>query len=260
MPESNAVLGIDIGGTGIKAAVVDVETGKFLFERYRVDTPHPVTPEAVAGAIAQVVRHFDWQGIVGIGFPSIIKNGVVFSAANIHKSWMGVNTEELFGQATALPVFVINDADAAGISAVKFGAGVGKKGVLIFITLGTGIGSALFLDGKLLPGTEFGHLYLNRQIVEKQMSNAVRKRENLTPQEWGKRLNRFFKHLERIVSPDHIIVGGGGGKRFDEFAPFIKLKTTQILPSILQNDAGIIGAALNAAERNGQETTANIPS
>jgi polyphosphate glucokinase len=260
MPETNAVLGIDIGGTGIKAAVIDVETGKFLSERYRVDTPQPVMPETVATAVVGIVRHFDWHGIVGIGFPSIIKNGVVFSAANIHKSWMGVNTENLFGQATGLPVFVINDADAAGISAVRFGAGMGKKGVLVFITLGTGIGSALFLDGKLLPGTEFGHLYLNRQIVEKQMSNAVRKRENLTPQEWGKRLNRFFRHLERIISPDYIIVGGGGGKRFEEFAPFIKLKTTQIMASILQNDAGIIGAALHATDQNTARLTANIPS
>lgn len=243
--KKKAALGIDIGGTGIKAAIVDVEEGVFLSERFRFDTPKPSTPKAIAEAVLRIVNHFQWKGCIGVGFPAIVKKGVAYSAANIHKKWVGVNVEALFLKTIGQKITVVNDADAAGAAAVKFGAGKGKPGVVLFLTIGTGIGSALFLDGKLLPNTEFGHLFIDGKIAEKQVSNAVRKNQNLSMEDWGKRLSDYLNHLERTVSPDWIILGGGGGKKFAEFADYLKLETP-IVPSILENNAGIIGAAYEA--------------
>jgi polyphosphate glucokinase len=248
MSKQQAVLGIDIGGTGIKGAIVDVASGKILSERLRVETPSPATPEAIAKSVKNLIDQFDWHGLVGAGFPAIVKNGVAYSASNIHEKWLGTNVEKVLRDATGLEVYVANDADVAGLGAVKFGAAKGKKGVVLFLTIGTGIGSALFIDGRLVPDTEFGHLYLGGKLVERQMSNSVRKRDNLSIEEWGKRLNKFLLHLERILSPDLIIIGGGTSKRFDELAPFFKLKTP-VIPALLLNNAGIIGAALWAAGR-----------
>lgn len=253
MSPPKTVLGIDIGGSGIKAAVVDVECGIFTSERFRIDTPQPSTPKNLAQAIVQIARYFEWQGLVGVGFPAIVRSGVAFSASNIHKKWIETNVEKLFSEQLHLPVVVVNDADAAGMAAMRFGAGKEQHGTVIFLTIGTGIGSSLFLNGQMVPGTEFGHLYLNGKIVEKQMSNAVRKRDNLSMETWGKRLNKYFNYLEKVLSPDLIIVGGGGGKHFAEFAPFLHLNYTKVIPSVLQNDAGIIGAALFAWDRAQQE-------
>jgi len=243
----NKVLGIDIGGTGCKAAIVDINEGKFLTERFRLDTPQPSTPDAVCKTVKAIIKHFDWKGKVGVGFPAIMKNGVAFSAANIHKDWLQTNVEKVLSKAIDLPVKATNDADAAGIAAIKFGAGKGKNGMVLFLTIGTGIGSALFLNGQLCPNTEFGHLFFKKEIAEKSISNALRKRENLSYKKWGKSWNEFLLHMERVLNPDLVILGGGGGKKFKEFSQYLKLDT-KVIPAILKNDAGIIGAAIYAHE------------
>ena len=242
MSIKKGVLGIDIGGTGCKGAVVNVKTGEFMTERFRLPTPQPATPEAVGGTIKEIVKHFNWSGKIGMGFPAIMKNGVAKSAANIHESWLNFDVEKYFSKLLKLPVKVTNDADAAGVAAIRFGAGKGQKGVVLFLTIGTGIGSAVFLDGKLLPNTEFGHLYFKKEIAEKTISNRVRKDNGISFKKWGKMWTPYIAHLERIISPDLIILGGGGGKKFKEFAPYLKSEV-KIIPAILQNNAGIIGAA-----------------
>ncbi len=243
----NQVLGLDIGGSGCKAAIVDITTGAFLTERFRLETPQPSTPKAVAQTVKKIINHFDWKGRVGVGFPAIIKKGVAHSAANIHKDWYLTNVEKVLSKAIDLPVKVTNDADAAGIAALRFGAGKGKKGVVLFLTIGTGIGSALFLDGQLLPNSEFGHVFFKKDIAEKYAANSIRKRDELSYKQWGKRWNEYLKHLERIANPDLVILGGGGGKKFNQFSEFIKVDT-KVIPATLQNNAGIIGAAMYAHE------------
>lgn len=244
----NKVLGIDIGGTGCKAAIVDISEGKFLTERFRLDTPQPSTPKAVCQTVKKIIEHFDWKGKVGVGFPAIMKKGVAFSAANIHNDWLFTNVEKVLSKAIGLPLKATNDADAAGIAAINFGAGKGKDGVVLFLTIGTGIGSALFLDGQLSPNTEFGHLFFKKEIAEKSISNALRKRENLSFKKWGKSWNEYLLHIERILNPDLVILGGGGGKKFNEFEQYLNLDT-KVIPAILKNDAGIIGAAIYANEK-----------
>ena len=248
MSEKKGVLGIDIGGTGCKGAIVNIETGEFMTERFRLATPQPATPEAVGETIQKIVEHFNWKGKIGMGFPAIMKNGVAKSAANIHDSWLDFNVENYFSKLLDLPVTATNDADAAGIAAVRFGAGKGQNGIVLFLTIGTGIGSALFLDGKLLPNSEFGHLLFKKNIAEKTLSNKVRKEEGISFKKWGKMWTPFVAHLERIVNPDLIILGGGGGKKFKEFGPHIKSEV-KVIPAILQNNAGIVGAAMYAFEK-----------
>ena len=243
----NKVLGIDIGGTGCKAAIVDIKEGKFLTERFRLDTPQPSTPKAVSQTVQKIIEHFDWKGKIGVGFPAIMKKGVAFSAANIHKDWLHADVEKILSKATGLPLKATNDADAAGIAAVRFGAGKGEKGMVLFLTIGTGIGSALFLDGQLCPNTEFGHVFFKKEIAEKTISNARRKREELSYKKWGKAWNEYLLHMERIVNPDLVILGGGGGKKFKEFSQFLTLDT-KVIAAKLKNDAGIIGAAIYAHE------------
>ena len=245
---SNALLGIDIGGSGIKGALVDPATGELLGDRYRLETPQPSSPEAVARTVAEIVTFFDYQGTVGCTFPAIVKRGVTLSAANVDKGWIDRDADALLTEATGCEVHLLNDADAAGRAEVSFGAGKGKEGVLIMLTLGTGIGSALFLDGKLVPNTEFGHLFLESgQEAEAWASDRARKNEELNWKKWGRRLDTYLKHLEFIFSPDLFILGGGASKKSDKFLEFLDLQTP-VVPAALRNEAGIVGAALWAAD------------
>ncbi|WP_111707455.1 polyphosphate--glucose phosphotransferase [Lutibacter citreus] len=240
------ILGIDVGGTGIKGALVDVETGILTSNRRRIPTPSPATPEAVAETIQKLKQHFKWEGTVGCGFPTPLKHGKCLTGGNLHEDWKDLKVDEFFQQKTGNKYTIVNDADAAGLAEVTFGAGKGVKGTVILITLGTGIGSALFLDGKLLPNTEFGHvLHKNGAIFEKYAADSVRVEENLSRKQWGKRLHKYFKHINLILSPDLIIIGGGSSKKFNKFEAQINIDT-EIIPAKAENDAGIIGAALAA--------------
>lgn len=253
MSREVGVLGVDIGGTGCKAAIVDITHGKLKSERFRLETPQPSTPENVGKTIQKIVEHFNWKGMVGFGFPAIVKNGVSHSAANIHGDWLNFNAEKYFGDLLSLPVKLTNDADAAGIAALRFGAAQNQKGTVLFLTIGTGIGSALFRDGKLIPNTEFGHLFFKEKIAEKTLSNAIRKRDKISMKKWGKMWTPYLQHLERLVNPDLIILGGGGGKKFDRFAPYLKIDT-KIVAAELSNNAGIVGAAIYAYDTFAKDT------
>lgn len=244
-----AVFGIDIGGSGIKGALVDVDKGDFLTERYRLPTPEKSTPRAVAEVVKKVVDHFEWNGPIGAGFPAVIHNGVAHTAANVHESWIGTNVDELLGEVTGMPVFTVNDADAAGLAEMTFGVGRNyHKGVVVMLTLGTGIGSAIFLDGKLLPNTEFGHMEVRGKDAEKRASDAVRKEKEWSYKKWSKRLQEVLDHIEMLFSPDVIIIGGGVSKDAHEFLPFLKTRAI-LTPAELRNQAGIVGAALYAQQR-----------
>lgn len=240
------VLGVDIGGSGIKAAPVDIVRGEFKTERLRIDTPQPATPGAVAAVVAELVRAFAWQGPIGCTFPAIVKNGVTLSAANVDKSWIGLGARALFQETTGLPVTVMNDADAAGIAEMTFGVGRGRRGTVFVLTFGTGIGSAVFVDGRLMPNTELGHLELGGKPVEPSTSNAARKREDLSWKSWAARVDRYLQQLEFLFSPDLFIFGGGVSKRHERFLPLLTVRTP-VVPAQLQNDAGIIGVALASA-------------
>jgi polyphosphate glucokinase len=242
---SKQILGIDIGGSGIKGAPVDTKTGKLLGERHRIPTPEPSSPEKVAKAIKELVKHFKWKGPIGCGFPAVVQNGVVKTAANIDKSWINTDARKLFKEVTKLPVWVINDADAAGLAEVKLGAGAGFKGAIVVLTVGTGIGSSLFIKGKLYPNTEFGHVEFKGMDAEAYASDATRKKENLDWEVWGKRLNEYLSHIEFLCWPEMIILGGGASKKLDLFQHQLNL-IAKIVPAKFLNDAGIIGAALSA--------------
>jgi polyphosphate glucokinase len=240
------LLGIDIGGTGIKGAPVDVSTGELIAPRERILTPQPATPEAVAKVVAELFQHFDWTGPAGATFPAVIKDGVARSAANVDSSWIGTNAAELFTKATGAPVTVVNDADAAGVAEMEFGAGRGHRGVVLMVTLGTGIGSALFLDGELVPNTELGHLEIRGKEAEKRAAESVREREALTWEKYARRLQEYFMTIEKLFSPDLIIIGGGISKKSEKFLPLLTLRTA-VVAAELQNEAGIVGAAVAAA-------------
>lgn len=238
------VLGVDIGGSGIKGAIVNLETGEFVSERHRILTPQPATPETIAKTLYKIVKHFDWQGKVGCGFPAVIQKGKIKTAANIDKSCINVNANKLFSKVTGCKVKVFNDADAAGFAELKFGKVKDFNGVALFLTIGTGIGSALFNKGKLIPNTELGHIFMsNMLIAEKYASDAIRKKEDLSWKEWGVRFNEYLQYLEKLFYPELIIIGGGTSKKFDKFSGQIKIKTP-VEPAQLLNQAGIIGAAL----------------
>jgi polyphosphate glucokinase len=239
-------LGIDIGGSGIKGAVVDLDKGELLGERHRIETPQPSTPEAVAGVVNQIVSHFAWQGPIGCTFPAIVHHGVTMTAANVDKSWIGCDAAGLFSQATGRKVILLNDADAAGIAEMTFGAGKGReKGVVIVLTFGTGIGSAIFLDGKLLPNTEFGHLPMPMRgiIAEHYCSERIRKEEDLKWGAWAVRANHYLELMELLFSPDLFIIGGGISKKADKWLPLLKTRAA-LMPAQLLNEAGIVGAAM----------------
>ena len=242
------ILGIDIGGTGIKGAPVNIETGEMLSERFRIPTPHPAKPQAVAKTVAEIAKHFDWNGPIGCGFPAVVQHGITRSAANVHKKWINADAATLFRAETGCPVNIINDADAAGLAEMKFGAGRGRDGVVLLVTIGTGLGTSLFTDGVLLPNTELGHIEIDCNDAELKASNAARKRDDLSWKKWGKRLNTYLSSLEALVWPDFIILGGGVSKRSEKFMPYLDLNA-EITIAESFNHAGIIGAALAGKPR-----------
>lgn len=239
------ILGIDIGGSGIKGALVDIETGELKTERLRVSTPVPSTPNAIAQAVKELVENFKYTGPIGCGFPALVINGVIKTAANIDASWVNVMAEELFSARTGMPVYLLNDADAAGIGEMTFGAGKGRLDSVFLITIGTGLGTAIFTEGKLLPNTELGHLKMYGKSAEKYCSDAVRKAKDLSWKQWASRFNEYLAYIEFLFSPSLIILGGGASKKFDLYAEYLKANA-QIVPAQLRNQAGIIGAAYRA--------------
>lgn len=246
------ILGVDIGGSGIKGAPVDTADGLLLAERYRIATPKSGAPRAIAKTLKKLVDHFDWKGIIGCGFPAVVQNGIAKTASNIAPKWIDTDAAKLFAETTNCKTCVVNDADAAGVAEMKFGAGRDQKGIVMIVTVGTGIGSAMFTGGKLVTNTELGHIYLNGKIAEDYASDAARKRLNLTWKKWGKRFDKYLRHVENIFWPDLIIIGGGMSKRYDKFKDYITVKT-EVVPARLLNDAGIIGAALFAESLRNNE-------
>jgi polyphosphate glucokinase len=236
-------LGIDIGGSGIKGAPVDTSSGRLLTERFRIPTPQPATPAAMIDIAAQIVRHFAWSGPIGCGFPAVIRGGKVHTAANIDPSWIGVPIEDELAQVIGTPVKVLNDADAAGMAEMRWGAGQDRMGVVLILTFGTGIGSALFTDGHLVPNTEFGHIEIRGREGEARASDAVRERKRLSWKRWAKRVNEYLDRMERLVWPDLIIVGGGASADAAKFLPLLETRA-ELVPAQMRNNAGIAGAAL----------------
>ncbi|SEG39420.1 polyphosphate glucokinase [Nonomuraea solani] len=231
------VLGIDIGGSGIKGAPVDTKAGELVEERLRIPTPEPSGPDEVAAVVAEIVKHFHWNGPVGVTFPGVVMDGVIRSAANVAHSWVGVDAAALFGGAT-----VLNDADAAGLAEMTFGRGKGERGTVLVLTFGTGIGSALFTDEVLVRNTELGHLELRGKDAEHRASARVREEHDLTWEKWAERVEEYLRHVEMLFSPSLIIIGGGASKKADKFLPHVDI-ATPVVPAALQNEAGIIGAA-----------------
>ncbi|MFL6130130.1 MAG: polyphosphate--glucose phosphotransferase [Mycobacteriales bacterium] len=246
--KATTAFGVDIGGSGIKGAIVDLERGDLATERVKYLTPHPSTPEAVADVVARLVREAGWSGELGATFPAVIKHGVALSAANVDKSWIGTDVDKVFTDITGCDVTVLNDADAAGLAEARFGAAKGVGGVVIMLTFGTGIGSALLLDGRLVPNTELGHLELDGGDAEKKASSAAKDNEGLSYKQWAKRVQRYLVHVEKLFTPDLIVVGGGVSKNSDKWVPLLDLGTP-VKPAQLLNNAGIVGAALAAHER-----------
>ncbi|WP_369253221.1 polyphosphate--glucose phosphotransferase [Geodermatophilus amargosae] len=240
--------GVDIGGSGIKGCPVDLEAGVLLGERMRVETPQPSTPEAVYEVVAGIVSSFGWTGRIGVTYPGVMKRGVAHTAANMDKGWIGTDVDAGLTALVPGTVETLNDADAAGLAEMRYGAGRGHDGVVLMLTFGTGIGSALFYDGRLVPNTEFGHIQVDGEDGERRASAAAREREDLSYPQWAARVDRYLDVLEAGVWPDLIIVGGGVSKKAHKWVPLLSTRTP-VVPAQLQNDAGIVGAALAAAER-----------
>ena len=245
------VLGIDVGGSGIKGALVNTVNGELVTDRFRLETPRPAKPKPIIKTINALVRHFDYAGPLGVGFPAIVSDGTLMSAANVSNKWIGYRGANGISEKTGCPVTLVNDADAAGIAEMRFGAGRERNGVVIILTLGTGIGSALFVDGVLVPNTELGHLYLRGQKrdVENQASDRIRSEKKLGWKAWARRLDAYVHHLEFLFSPDTFILGGGVSKKHEKFLPHLTV-ATDVVPAQFRNEAGIVGAAMAAAERN----------
>ena len=243
-------LGIDIGGSGIKGAPVDLATGELLAERFRIETPQPALPKALAKTVGEVAAHFDWSGPVGVTFPGVVTHGVVHTAANLDPAWIGVDAAGLFAPALDLDdheqVHVLNDADAAGLAEIAHGAGRGQAGVVLMLTFGTGIDSALFLDGRLVPNTELGHLQIRGKDAEHRASAKVKEDKDLSWDDWADRVEEYLTHVEALFSPDLLIIGGGVSKNPDKFLPKLDLRA-KIVPATLANTAGIVGAAMATA-------------
>lgn len=239
------VLGIDIGGTGIKGAVVDTKKGRLLTDRVRIPTPEPATPDAVAATVASLTEHLDWNGPIGCTFPGVVKDGVIHTAANVDESWIGTDASKVFEHATGQPVAIVNDADAAGEAETVFGAARGRDGIVLTITLGTGIGSALVVDGVLIPNTELGHLELRGGDAERWAAASVRERLELDWDEYAARVDEYLRRVEALFWPDLFIIGGGISKNADKFLPKFTCRTP-VVPAELRNDAGIVGGALAA--------------
>ncbi|MGB5228915.1 polyphosphate--glucose phosphotransferase [Eudoraea sp.] len=240
------VLGIDIGGSGMKGALVNSITGEMLTERFRIPTPESRKPQEMAEVVKKIVQHFNHKGPVGVGFPTIIRHGICKSKGNLHKSWVNLNVKELFSNATGLPVTVINDADAAGYATMNYGIGKGKEGLVVMITIGTGLGSGAFYNGELIPNFELGQIpYKKYKKIENWAAASAKENEGLSFKEWGKRFNVFLKYVDLLISPDFIILGGGTSKQFDEYKDYITIETP-VIPAELRNQAGIVGAAAAA--------------
>jgi polyphosphate glucokinase len=243
--------GVDIGGSGIKGCVVDLDKGELVGERVRIPTPQPALPQPVYGVVADIVGRFGWEGRIGVTYPGVMKHGEAYTAANMDQSWIG--THVAAGLEAVIPgtVQTLNDADAAGIAEMAYGAGRGERGLVLMLTFGTGIGSALFIDGTLVPNTEFGHIEVDGHDGEKRASASAREREELSYPQWAKRVDRYLDTLERSLWPDLIIVGGGVSKKAEKWVPLLSTRT-RVVPAELLNDAGIVGAALAAEQRIGQ--------
>jgi polyphosphate glucokinase len=243
------ILGIDVGGSGIKGALVNTETGELLSDRRRIETPQPASPEAIIAVISQIVEEFEYKGPIGVGFPAIVLDGVVRSAANVDEGWVGFPGQERMAERTGCPVVLLNDADAAGTAEMRFGAGRNQRGVVMLLTLGTGIGSALFVHGRLVPNTELGHVYLRNMKIDAEdyAADRVREEQALSWKAWAARLNKLLIYLEGLFSPNLFILGGGVSKKHDKFIPRLKVQAS-VVPAKLRNEAGIVGAAMAAFE------------
>lgn len=239
------ILGIDVGGSGIKGAPVNIKKGELLAPRHRIPTPQPSKPKSVAKVVGEIARSFDWTGSIGVGFPAVIQHGVARTAANIHKGWINTDASALFRESTGCPVTVVNDADAAGIAEMTFGAGIDRGGVVLLVTIGTGLGTSVFVDGHLLPNTEFGHIEIDCEDAELMASDAARKEHGLSWKNWTARFDNYLLRLEALFWPDLIILGGGVSKKHEKFIPRLTVRA-EVLPAETLNEAGIIGAALAA--------------
>ncbi|WP_019203241.1 polyphosphate--glucose phosphotransferase [Tsukamurella sp. 1534] len=239
----NLGFGVDIGGSGIKGGVVDMDTGELVGERFKVLTPQPSTPEACAEAVREVVDHFDWQGPVGVTVPAVVTKGTVRSAANIDAGWVGTDADALFTEALGRDVTVLNDADAAGLAEDRYGAGRDVEGVVLLLTLGTGIGSALLRRGTLVPNTEFGHIEVDGKEAEHRAASSVKERKGWSYERWSKEVSRVFQEYEKLLWPDLIIVGGGVSRKAEKWVPLLDVRTP-VTPAALLNTAGIVGAAM----------------
>jgi polyphosphate glucokinase len=240
------ILGIDIGGSGIKGAPVEIQTGEFTEERVRVETPVPAKPKPVAKGVAEIVHHFSWTGPVGVTFPGVVIDGVTHTAANLGGTWAGRRTRDLFTEASGVPVTLLNDADAAGVAEMAHGAGRGQKGVVLLVTLGTGIGTALFTDGRLVPNTELGHIEIRAKDAETRASSYAREQHGWSWHKWAGKLEEYLVHVENLLWPSLIIIGGGVSRRAERFLPHITAVRAPVVPAELHNAAGIVGAAMAA--------------
>jgi polyphosphate glucokinase len=238
------VLGIDIGGTGIKAAPVDLTTGTLAGERVKVPTPRPAVPDVIAGVVRDLAKGFGWTGPAGITFPGVVINGITMTAHNLDPVWIGLDACALFAEATGLEVAVLNDADMAGVAEMKFGAGAGEQGTVMMLTFGTGIGSALFRAGTLVPNTEFGHIEIHGHDAESRASERAKVLHDLSWGSWAGRVDNYLDHVEALVAPDLFIIGGGISRKADKFIPLLTSIRARIVPAALHNDAGIVGAAM----------------
>ncbi|MEV0849911.1 polyphosphate--glucose phosphotransferase [Streptomyces sp. NPDC049954] len=247
------IFGVDIGGSGIKGAPVDLDRGDLAQDRHKVLTPHPATPDTVADKVKEVIDHFEWSGPVGVTFPGVITDGTVRTAANVDKSWVGIHIEDLLRERLGedCPVTALNDADAAGVAEMSFGAGRGRTGTVILLTFGTGVGSGLFTDGRLVANTELGHLELNGHDAEKRASSKAKEDHDLSWSHWARRVQKYLAHVEMLFSPELFVIGGGVSRKSDKFLPLIEGIRAEIVPAQLQNNAGIVGAAMRAGERHG---------
>jgi len=250
------VLGIDIGGSGIKAAPVDTAAGTLLAERVKVETPRPALPDAVADAVRGLVAGFGWTGPAGIAFPGVVLDGTTMTAHNLDPSWIGLDTRALFSMATGLSAALINDADAAGLAEMAFGAGAGQLGTVLMLTFGTGIGSALFRAGNLVPNTEFGHIEIRGRDAEARASERAKELHDLSWGKWAGRVEEYLQHVEALTAPDLFIIGGGISRKADRFLPLLTTLRARMVPASMHNDAGIVGAAL-AAELSQQSVLAS---
>lgn len=241
------VLGVDIGGSAVKGAPVDTATGRLLAERHRIETPTPLTPLGMARTVAEIAAHFRWRGRIGVGFPGVVQGVRTLTAANLHPRFVGCQTGKFFAEETGCPVALVNDADAAGLAEMRFGSGRGVMGPVLLLTLGTGVGSALFTGGKLYPNTEFGHLPIRGRSAERYVSAAARKRRRLEWSEWGPQFGAYLGILEALLSPELIIIGGGVSAKSRKWFRYVKTRA-KMVPAAFQNEAGIVGAALWGAE------------